>query len=165
MRSKADLIYKQYKSMVSWVNMHLNKLTDDDLKLEVAPRKNHGIFILGHLIASDDDLSLYLGKGPLLYPEYDNVFTQGSSLKPFDEYPPASILREHWKNVTDKNKKIYEELSDEELSEPHVMIKGNIEDDYFKTKEIVSINWLLHQMYHAGQLSVIYSLSGKKRIA
>jgi hypothetical protein len=164
MQNKTKLIHSQYKTMVSWVNMYLKRLSDDDLKREIAPGKNHGVWLLGHLIASDDDLSLYFGKGTMLYPDYSDIFGQGSVLKPLAEYPPVSLLREQWKNVTDKNIKIYAELHDEELNEPHAMIKGKVEDDFFKTKENCSINWLLHQMYHAGQLGVLYAMTGKEKI-
>ena len=144
--------------------MYLTRLSDDDLKLSIASGKNHGVWILGHLIVSDDDLSLYLGKGPMLYPEYSDIFGQGSILKHVSEYPAAGILREHWREVTGKNKKIYSELRDEELTEPHAMIKGKIEDDFFKTKENCIIMWQLHQMYHTGQLGVLYAKSGKEKI-
>lgn len=143
--------------------MFLTRLSDDDLKMEIAPGKNHGVWILGHLIESDDDLSLYLGKGPMLFQEYSDLFGQGSVLKSVTEYPPVSLMRQQWKEVADKNLKIYEELNDEELDEPHAMVKGKLEDDFFKTKENCIINWLLHQVYHAGQLSVLYAMTGKER--
>jgi hypothetical protein len=147
--------------MASWVNVYLKNLTDEELTHEILPGKNHGVWMLGHLIASDDDLSLYLGKGPRLYPEYEGVFTQGSRLKPAGEYPAPSVLREQWYNVVEKNKKIYSELKDEELLQPHEMLKGKIGDDYFKTKGNVAINWLLHQLYVTGQLSVLRLACGK----
>ncbi len=164
MQNTTNYLLKQYESLISWVNMYLTRLSDEDLKLSIAPGKNHGVWILGHLLASDDDLSLYLGKGPMLFPEYSDMFGQGSILKPVSEYPSTDLLREQWKEVTGKNKKIYSELKDEELSEPHAMIKGKTEDDFFKTKENCIINWQLHQMYHAGQLGVLYAMSGRDKI-
>ncbi len=164
MQYKTSLLLAQYKNMTSWVNMFLKKLSDDDLKLEIAPGRNHGVWLLGHLIVSDDDLSLYMGKDPMLYPEYSDIFGPKSILKPAEEYPAVKILREQWNNVIEKNIKIYSELTDEELAEPHAMVKGNIEDDYFKTKENCAINWLNHQMYEAGQLGILYRNSGKEKI-
>ncbi|MBK8383673.1 MAG: DinB family protein [Ignavibacteria bacterium] len=41
--------------MTEWINWLLKDLTDEDLRTELSPGKNHGIWILGHLIASDDD--------------------------------------------------------------------------------------------------------------
>lgn len=163
MKYKTSLLLEQYKNMASWVNMNLKKMSDDDLKNEIAPGLNHGVWLLGHLIVSDDDLSLYFGKGPMLYPEYLETFGHGSVLKPVSEYPPISLLRKQWDEIIEKNVKIYSELTDEELSEPHAMIEGKIEDDYFKTKESCAINWLNHQMYEAGMLAIIYISTGKKK--
>ena len=41
----------QYDSMVNWVNGNIDPLTDEELQMELSPGKNHGIWILGHLIA------------------------------------------------------------------------------------------------------------------
>jgi len=64
MRQNVDVYFDFWKSMVRWVNMYLNK--------------NHGVWILGHLIASEDDLSEYLGKGPMAFPNYQTLFKQSS---------------------------------------------------------------------------------------
>lgn len=150
----------QYDSMVNWVNGNIDPLTDDELKMELSPGKNHGIWILGHLIVSDDDFSLYMGKGDLLFPEYYEIFGAKSKLQPVESYAPASLLRKQWKEVIEKNKKIYAELTDEELKLPHAKV-DEFENDFFKTKENIAKFWQLHQMYHAGQLSILVSRAGK----
>ena len=164
MQVKAMVFYEQWKAVVGWVDMYLNALTDEELKTELTPGGNHGIWLLGHLIASDDDLSLYLGKGNLLYPEYQKLFAQGSKLLPPSEYPPAKELREHWKAVCVKNAALYESLTDEDLNQLHEMIKGDKEKDYFKTKQRCIIHWQLHQVHHAGQLAVLLAKRGKPRL-
>ncbi len=70
-------------------------------------------------------------------------------------------LKQQWKSIFEKNKKIYENLKDEEFDEPPANIT-NDKQDYFKTKGRVIMAWQLHQMYHGGQLSVIASRAGKK---
>lgn len=153
---------KQYDMMLEWVDGFLNSLSDDDFKTELAPGKNHGVWLFGHIIVCDDDFSVYMGKGELLYPEIAEVFAQGSKLMPVEKYPPVKELKDQWKKVCEKNKKIYSELIDKELSEPHAMVK-DFETDYFKTKERVVIAWQFHQVYHAGQLGVLVSKAGKNR--
>ncbi len=147
--------------MRDWVDMYLDELTDEELRSEIIPGHNHGVWILGHLIASDDTLSEYLGKGPQLFPE-TQVFAQSSMLMPVEECPSVPELRKQWKEVCEKNDAVYRELRDEELQEPHAMIVGNPEEDYFKTKQGVIINWTLHQVHHAGQLALLLAKFGRR---
>ncbi len=152
----------QFEAMVDWVNGSINPLTNEDLKMELSPGKNHGIWLLGHLVVCDDDFSLYMGKGELLYPEIYEIFGYGSKPLPPEEYWPAEKLRECWKKVCEKNRKIYSELTDAELKEQHAKVE-DIEKDYFKTKERICTYWQLHQMYHAGQLGILVSRAGKSK--
>ncbi len=153
---------QQYEMVTEWINWLLKDLTDDDLMTELAPGKNHGIWILGHLIASDDDFSLFMGTGDPVYPEIQELFGQGSKLQPPDKYPDAKNLREKWDSICVKNRKIYSDLKDEDFEMPHAMVR-NYDTDYFKTKARVIMAWQIHQAYHAGQLALIASLCGKSR--
>ncbi len=156
----SQFLLKQFIETTDWVNMYIDPLTDDELKMEFAPGKSHGVWILGHLIKYEDDFSVYMGKGSLLYPEYDELFRTGSKLQSVENYPSIPLLRKQWKEVIEKSKMIYSQLSDEELKDAH----GKIEDpekDFFKTKERVAMFWHLHAMYHAGQFSAIIAKAGK----
>lgn len=160
---RSKLLLDQYKAMRGWVNMYLHELSDEELRSEIIPGKNHGVWILGHLVASDDTLSEYLGYGPQLFPE-TQVFTQSKQLIPVDKCKHPSILRDEWKKVCEKNETIYRQLTDSELDQPHALIQGNLEDDYFKTKQGVTINWTLHQVHHAGQLALLLAKFGKRLV-
>lgn len=147
-----------------WIGGWLNSLTDENLKTEVAPGQNHGVYILGHLIVSDDDFSGYMGKGDYLYPDYRKMFGQNSKCLSPENYPPVPELREAWRKVCEKNQKIYEELTDEELEQYHAIPQdpAHPENDYFRTKARIIMAWQLHQAYHVGQLGVIHSKLNKK---
>lgn len=156
----SKFLLNQFIEMSAWVNMYVDPLTDDELKMEFVEGKSHGVWILGHLIKYEDDISLYMEKGDALYSEYDELFATGSKLLPVENYPSVSLLRKQWKEVLEKNKKIYSMLTDEELKQPH----GKMEDpekDFFRTKERVAMFWHLHAMYHAGQFSAIVAKAGK----
>jgi uncharacterized damage-inducible protein DinB len=146
--------------VTEWMFGIINGFSDEDLKLSPSPGKNHAQWILGHLVASDDDLSVFLGKGELLFPEYAELFSQGRKLIPPELCPPASEMRIALTKVTEKNKAIFASLRDEELDEPHALMKDP-ENDYFKTKRRVIMAWHLHQIYHTGQLALILSIAGK----
>lgn len=164
MEPNTTIYYNLWKSMVSWVDMYLIGLSDDDLNKEIMPGGNHGIWLLGHLIVCEDDLSEYVGKGVMLFPEYQELFTQGSILQPVANYPTASVLRESWSAVCSKNNALYQTLTDNELKDPHNKIESSMEDDFFKTKEGCLRNWILHQMHHTGQLAVLRVSCGKDRL-
>ncbi|MCY7362672.1 MAG: DinB family protein [Ignavibacteria bacterium] len=152
---------EQYIMMIEWVNNYINPLSDKEFEIELSLGKNHGVWILGHLITSEDDFSHYMGKGDFLFPEYQELFGQGSKLQSPDKYPDVSKLKEQWKEVFEKNKKIYENLSDDELEEiPENLSEGM--EKYFTSKGKVIMAWQLHQIYHGGQLSVLTSRAGKK---
>ena len=153
---------QQYELMVGWINETMKGLSDDDFKQELSPGKNHGVWLLGHMIVCDDDFSLYMGKGNLLYPEYAEIFGQGGKIQPAENYPSVAELRNCWTKVCEKNMKIYPELKDSEFDEPHALVKDP-ETDFFKTKGRVIMAWQLHQMYHDGQLGVLLSRAGKSK--
>lgn len=154
--------YQQYLMTIDWVNLYIDSLTDEEFEMELLPGKNHGVWIFGHLITSEDDFSLFMGKGELLYPDYREMFGQGSKLQPAKTYPKVSELRKQWTRITDKNKKIYENLKDEEFDQPHNNLV-DYKEDFFKTKDRVIMAWQLHQMYHGGQLGILVARTGKKK--
>lgn len=144
---------EQFSIMQGWIDQHLNSLSDEDLKNEIAPGRNTGIWTLGHLIASMDDIGLYLSDKDKDYKDYWEMFGPGSKLQPSDTYPPVTEMRDKWKKVNEKAKKIIGNVSDEDLENDH----NNKTDttDFYKTKKKVIDCWILHQMYHAGQLGIL----------
>ncbi|MBE2255493.1 MAG: DinB family protein [Ignavibacteria bacterium] len=154
---RSEQFYRQWKILTEdWIALYLRLLEEKDYEIEISPGKNHGIFILGHLIASDDDFSLYMGKGEILFPEIQNLFASPNSLKPVSDYPPLPELKDKWNSVCEKNNLIYQNLTDNELDEIHAKCE-NPDTDYFKTKEKIIISWQFHQAFHVGQLATIYS--------
>src|SRR3954469_2917348 len=66
--------------MMAWqtenarVDELLANLTNQQLLQETAPGRNTGIYLLGHLTATNDNLFKLLGIGTRLYPELDEPF-------------------------------------------------------------------------------------------
>ena len=160
---KIKTLFEQWQIMANWTSGNIKALSDEDLKKSFAEGKNHGVWILGHLIESEDELSKFLGKGDMLFPEYEDMFGQGSKLKGIEHYPHISLLREQWSKVLDKNREMYSKFSDSELDEPHCIQFDSQLNDFFKTKGRCLMIWILHQMYHTGQLAILVSLAGKSR--
>src|ERR1700712_2571274 len=73
----------------------LNSLNDEQLKKEIAPGKNRGIYLLGHLIAVHDDMLRLLDFGDKMYPELFETFIKSPD-KSVTDIPSAKELRELW---------------------------------------------------------------------
>ena len=56
------------------VNKLLVTLSDEQMHTEIAPGKNRGIYLLGHLAAVNDNLLPLLGFGEKLYPKLAVVY-------------------------------------------------------------------------------------------
>ena len=152
----AKHLMMQWEWMLNWVNGSLDDLSDKDLETNIYDTGNTGIWILGHLIVSDDDFSLYVDRGDFIFPQYREYFASGSVQRSINEYPAVPELRDAWAKVAEKNRKIYSSFTDEELTKPHARIneKGQ---DFVKTRGEVAAVWQFHQVYHAGQLGVLLS--------
>lgn len=75
-----------------------DSLPDEALQNEVAPGRNRGVYLLGHLTAAHDALLPLLGFGDTLYPEMFDTFL----IKPdraVEDLPSVEELRDRWKKV------------------------------------------------------------------
>lgn len=153
-----NAFFEQWKILTGWLSNTINGLSHDDLYRCIAPQKNHGVWILGHLIQSEDELGVYLGKSEhYLFPQYTALFGQGSALLPPESYPSIELLREQWKQVLVRNEHVFASMTDAEWDETHTQIdSGNsVDTDFFKTKGRCIAIWNIHQAYHLGQLGIL----------
>lgn len=140
---------------VSKVDKLLNELSDEQLKNEVAPGRNTGVYLLGHLAAVHDALFPLLGVGEKIHPEMTDIFIKSPDKSPHAK-PPVNELREYWKEV---NKKLSDEINqfdDEEWLQKHTSVN---EEDFKKephrNRLNVVINRTNHLAYHFGQLAFL----------
>lgn len=70
-------------------------LTDEVLQKQIAPNKNRGIYLLGHLIAVHDDMLILLDMGEKIYPELNEPFLKlADNLE--TKMPSVTELRTYW---------------------------------------------------------------------
>ena len=74
----------------------LDSLSDEQLQKVVAPGKNRGIYLLGHLVAVHDDMLILLDMGEKLYPQLNEPFIKLAD-KTTDQLPTVAELRSYWK--------------------------------------------------------------------
>src|SRR5438105_7504976 len=93
-KSVLDAWYSKAKEAESL----FDKLTDEQLQKEVAPNRNRGIYLLGHLTAVHDKMLPLLNLGEQLYPQLNDTFLSKPD-KAIIALPSAKDLRLYSKNV------------------------------------------------------------------
>ena len=57
------MVFDRWNASIKSCDTLLNTLSDEQLQKEIAPNKNRGIYLLGHLIAVHDDMLPILNLG------------------------------------------------------------------------------------------------------
>src|SRR5437868_6874515 len=97
-----------YASIKNWDTI-INSITDEQLQKEIAPGKNRGIYLLGHLIAVHDDMLVLLNMGDKLFPELHKIFIDSPD-KTVAEIPSAKELRACWSKQCEMMKQKFDRL-------------------------------------------------------
>ena len=79
----------------------ISALSDEQLSKEIAPGRNTGTYLLGHLIAVSDAMLPLLGFGERLYPALENVFITSPDKSGLD-MPGITELKEKLEAVNAK---------------------------------------------------------------
>lgn len=141
-------------ALKSWDSV-LQGLTDDQLQREVAPGKNRGIYLLGHMIAVHDDMLVLLDMGDRLYPQLQEPFLKSAD-KAVADLPAVSELRTQWaEQCAVLNGKIAS-VPLEGWFEKHTAVSA---EDFGKEPHRNKLNIVLtrttHLTYHTGQLVLL----------
>lgn len=133
----------------------LETLSDEQLKKEVAPNRNTGIYLLGHLTAINDAMLPLLTIGERQHPELDDIFVKNTDKSGLAK-PLLSDLRNYWKQVNDVLESGLSTISTEEWLTKHSLVS---QEDFLKNPTRNKLNVLLnrtnHLAYHLGQLSFL----------
>jgi len=132
-----------------------NTLTDEQLSREIAPGRNTGIYLMGHLIAIHDAILPLFGLGERLHPELDEAFINNPD-KSGKQMVTLSQLREYWPEVHNHLGERLASLSEEQWFQRHNSVS---EEDFQKEPHRNKLNVLLgranHIGYHLGQLVLL----------
>ena len=143
-----------YGSIINWDTI-LNSLTDETLQKEIAPSKNRGIYLLGHLIAVHDEMLVLLNMGEKLYPELYEPFIKSPD-KATDQLPSIPELRTFWAKQCEALKEKFDRLKPEEWFEKHTAVSA---EDFVKEPHRNKLNIIVtrtsHLQYHSGQLVLL----------
>ena len=151
------LVLDAWNGQVNRATKFFAELTDEQLKNEVAPNRNSGVYLLGHLSAVHDGMFPLLGLGEKLYPELENIFIKNPDNAEIKK-PSIEFLRNCWKLVNEKLSQEFEKLSLAEWLQKHTAVS---EEDFAKEPHRNRLNVLIsrtnHIAYHLGQLAFLKS--------
>ena len=144
-----------WKSQNERVDKFLAEISDDELKVEIAPGKNSGVYLVGHLAAVNDNLFEILGLGKSLYPNLLETFLKNSDSEEAKNFSIGN-LKKYWSEINAKLSEKFGKLSADEWFEKHTSVS---EEDFVKEPHRNRLNVLLsrtiHQSNHLGQLTLL----------
>jgi hypothetical protein len=154
------MVLGAWKAQNDQVNKLLDKLTDETLLKDVATGRNSGIYLLGHLIAVNDNLLPLFGLGERLYPQLTEPFLKKPD-KSGLEFPTLATLRSYWKEVNATLERHFEKFTAEEWFTRHNSVSAeDFEKEPHRHKLNVLMSRTTHQGYHLGQL--VFLSKGKE---
>lgn len=149
------MLLDRWNGSIKNVDTLLAQLTNEQLEKEIAPGKNRGIYLLGHLIAVHDDLLVLMDMGDKLYPELREPFLTSAD-KAVAAIPSASTLREYWTKQCEVLNQKFTSLQPEDWFAKHTAVSA---EDFSKEPHRNKLNILLtrttHLAYHTGQLVLL----------
>jgi hypothetical protein len=136
-------------------NTLLSSLKDEQLSKEIAPGKNTGVYLLGHLIAVSDGMLPLLGFGERLFPQLENIFIKNPDKSGLQK-PSVTELKDCLGAVNAKLTERIQSTAPVEWFKRHTAIS---EEDFAKephrNKLNIIINRAGHMSYHLGQLILL----------
>jgi DinB superfamily len=149
------MVIDRWNGSILNLNRHLNALSDEQLQKEVAPGKNRGTYILGHLIAVHDDMIVLLDLGEKLYPQLHEPFLKLAD-KATNEIPSAAELRAFWNIHCEVLQQKFGKMQAEQWFEKHTAVtQEDFEKEPHRNKLNIIITRTSHLQYHTGQLVLL----------
>lgn len=144
-----------WNTQVDRTDKLFNALSDEQLGNEVAPGRNSGTYLLGHLIAVHDALFPLLGLGEKNFPQFEEPFIQNPDKSEMDK-PSTENLRKYWTEVKEKLDQSLNQITAEEWFQKHNSInEADFEKEPHRNKLNVLLNRTNHLAYHLGQLAFL----------
>jgi hypothetical protein len=144
-----------WQAQVDRAGKLISELSDEQLNAEIAPGRNRGLYLVGHLIAVDDAISEILGTGKKAYPDLRPVFIEAPD-KTVAKIPSISELRQIWNTVHERLKLEFGKVPEDAWFTRHEsMTDADFEKEPTRNKLSVLLSRTGHLAYHFGQLRLL----------
>jgi DinB superfamily len=149
------MIFDRWNGALKNCDSLLNSLSDEQLQKQIAPGKNRGVYLLGHLIAVHDDMLILLDLGDKLYPELKQTFIDSPDDVSLNE-STARQLREFWKNQCAHMQQKFDSIPLEGWFEKHTAVSAaDFANEPHRNKLNIILTRTTHLSYHTGQLALL----------
>lgn len=149
------MVLDRWDGSLTNFNKILDSLSDEQLQKEIAPGKNRGIYLIGHLIAVHDDMLTLLDMGQKRYPEMNEPFLKSPD-KAIAAIPSTQKLRTLWMQQCETLQQKFRNLKPEDWFSKHTAV--SVEDfanEPHRNKLNIIITRTSHLQYHSGQLVLL----------
>ena len=157
--SQASLLVKM--TVAAWDSQNnyfiklIDSLSDGQIQNEIAPGRNTGVYLLGHLVAVSDAMLPLLGWGDKLYPELEEVFIKNPD-KATAVKPSVAELKEKLHAVNAKLSSQFHTATIDQWLDRHMAVSP---EDFAKEPHRNRLNVLIsrtnHMANHIGQLLLL----------
>ncbi len=149
------LITDRWSASLKNADQLLSQLSDEQLQHEIAPGKNRGIYLLGHLIAVHDDMIVLLDMGDKMFPELKEPFISSPD-KTVAELPSAAALRTMWAQQNDVLQTKFDDMDADAWGEKHTVVSAeDFAAEPHRNKLNIVVTRTSHLQYHLGQLVLL----------
>jgi hypothetical protein len=149
------MIMDRWHALVNNFSTAIDALSDEQLQHEIAPGKNRGIYLLGHMVAVHDDMIRLLDFGDKQYPELYKPFIESPD-KAVAELPAAQELRAAWTRMNEVLNNKFDQLQVSDWFDRHTAVSA---EDFAKEPHRNKLNIMLtrstHLAHHQGQIILI----------
>jgi hypothetical protein len=151
----AKIALNAWQTQVDRTTKFINSLTDEQLQKEIAPGKNRGVYLTGHLAAIHDIIPEILGLGKRAYPELQPIFIDAPD-KTIEHIPSISDLKQIWAAVHERLQQEFANMKPDVWFTRHEsMTDADFEKEPTRNKLSVLLTRTNHLAYHFGQLRLL----------
>jgi hypothetical protein len=148
-----DTAIKAWDMQISRTDKFLNSLQEGSLTKEIAPGKNRISYLLGHLIAVNDNINPLFGS-PRSYAHLDEAFVKNADRATNPE-PDTTTLLNDWKKSNEQLSALFARMTPDDWFSKHTaMTDADFAKEPTRNKLAVLLNRTGHIAYHLGQLAL-----------
>jgi hypothetical protein len=149
------MVLDAWHAQIKQTDTLFDSLSDDQLMKEIAPGRNRGIYLLGHLTAVHDRMLPLLGFGDQRYPDLYKTFLEGADSREL-QYPSIDDLRNFWKEINNVLSEQFARLSAVDWFQRHNAVSEiDFAKEPHRNKLNLVINRTNHLANHLGQLLLL----------
>lgn len=149
------MVLDRWFALINNFETTLNTLTDEQLQNEIAPGRNRGIYLLGHMVAVHDDMLRLLDFGPKMYPHLFEPFVKSPD-KAVADILSAKELRANWTELNNYLTQKINSLQPGDWFQPHTAVTvEDFEKEPHRNKLNIMLTRCTHLAYHHGQFILI----------